>query len=339
MSITQLNQQVRLVKRPIGVPQATDFEITTEPIPEILGGGDVVVKNEYISLDPAMRGWMNVGKSYIEPVNLGDVMRAGGVGRVVASSNEKFLVGDFVGGMLGVQDFAVVAGGKGIRKIDASVAPLSYHLGTLGMTGMTAYFGLFDVCEPKPGDVVVVSGAAGAVGTVVGQLAKLHGCTVIGIAGGEDKCNFLTEQLGFDAAIDHRKGNVRSALRRAAPEGIDVYFDNVGGETLDTALSMLRPRARVAICGAVSQYNSTTGVSGPKNYLSLLVNRAKMEGFVVFDYAPRYGEAIEKMGKWLKEGKMKHLEHIVEGEVTDFLPTLLTLFEGDKLGKLVLKLK
>lgn len=331
------NKQIRLAARPIGNPKDTDFQLTIEELPP-LSTNDVLVEVHQLSLDPAMRGWMNAARSYIRPVEIGEVMRAGGAGKVIASENPKFAVGDFVTGSPGIQQYWLAKEGKGVTKIDTRLAPLSIWLSTLGMTGMTAYFGLLDVGEAKEGDVVVVSGGAGAVGSVVGQVAKIKGCRVVGIAGGQDKVDYMLNELGYDAAIDYRAGNLRTALRKACPEGIDVYFDNVGGEILDTCLSMLRMKARVVICGAISQYNATEGVSGPKNYLSLLVNRAKMEGFVVFDYASRYAEAAMAMGQWLREGKMKSKEHIVEGGVEDFLPTLMTLFEGDKIGKLILKL-
>lgn len=337
------NKQVKLAARPIGLPKETDWLIESVEIPQLQKGeddnsGDVLVKVEYISLDPAMRGWMNVGKSYIRPVEIGEVMRAGGAGVVVASENGKFKVGDFVTGTLGVQEYCVVQSGKGLTKVNTQLAPLSKWLSVLGMTGMTAYFGLLDVGEPKEGDVVVVSGGAGAVGSIVGQIAKIKGCKVVGIAGGADKVAYMKEELGYDEAIDYRKGNLRTELRGACPDGIDIYFDNVGGETLDTCLSMLRMKARVVICGAISQYNSTEGVVGPKNYLSLLVNRAKMEGFVVFDYASRYKEAAMEMGMWLQNNQLKSTEFTVEGGVEIFNETLLTLFGGDKIGKLLLKL-
>ena len=330
------NKQIRLAARPEGLPKATDWQTIIEETPP-LSTGDVLVKVTTLSLDPAMRGWMNVGKSYIRPVEIGEVMRAGGVGKVVASENPNFLVGDAVTGTLNVQEYFFSAGGKGLIKIDTKLAPANKWLNVLGMTGMTAYFGLLDVGEPKAGDVVVVSGGAGAVGSLVGQIAKLKGCTVIGIAGGADKVDFMKNELGFDDAIDYRLGNLRTALRRSCPDGIDVYFDNVGGDTLDLCLSMLRKKARIVICGAISQYNSTTGPVGPKNYLSLLVNRAKMEGFVVFDYADRYQMAATEMAGWMKAGKLKSKEFVVEGGVDKFAETLLLLFEGDKIGKLLLK--
>ncbi len=331
------NKQIRLAARPVGNPKESDFQlIVEETLP--LSTNDVLIEVQQLSLDPAMRGWMNDARSYIRPVQIGEVMRAGGAGKVIASENSKYAVGDFVTGTPGVQQYWLAKEGKGLTKIDTRLAPMSTWLSTLGMPGMTAYFGLLDVGLAKEGDVVVVSGGAGAVGTVVGQVAKIKGCRVVGIAGGQDKVDYMVNELGFDAGIDYRAGNLRSALRAACPEGIDVYFDNVGGEILDTCLSMLRMKARIVICGAISQYNNTEGVVGPKNYLSLLVNRARMEGLVVFDYAPRYQEAAMAMGQWLKEGKMKSKEHIVEGGVEAFLPTLMLLFGGDKIGKLILKL-
>ncbi len=331
-----LNQQIRLAARPIGMPVATDFQIITEETPE-LQEGDVLVQNQLISLDPAMRGWMNVGKSYIRPVEIGEVMRAGGGGQVVASENPNFAVGDYVTSTAGVQQYLFAKGGKGLQKVDIKLAPLSKWLSVLGMTGMTAYFGLLDVGAPKAGETVLVSGGAGAVGMIVGQIAKIKGCRVVGIAGGADKVDFLKNELGFDDAVDYKTGNLRSSMRRVCPDGIDVYFDNVGGETLDNALAMLKMKARVVICGAISGYNNTDGAVAPKNYLSLLVNRARMEGFVVFDYATRYQEAAIEMAGWLKQGTLKSREHIVQGEVSDFLDTFSLLFEGDKIGKLLLK--
>ena len=331
------NKQIRLAARPVGNPKDSDFQLTVEETPP-LSTNDVLVEVQQLSLDPAMRGWMNDARSYIPPVKIGAVMRAGGAGKVIASENPNFAIGDMVTGSLGIQQYWHVPEGKGLVKIDTRIAPLSTWLSTLGMTGMTAYFGIMDVGAIKEGDVVVVSGGAGAVGAVVGQVAKLKGCRVVGIAGGQDKVDYMVNELGFDAGIDYRSGDLRKALRTACPEGIDVYFDNVGGDILDTCLSMIRMKARIVICGAISQYNNTEGVVGPKNYLSLLVNRARMEGMVVFDYAARYHEAISAMGTWLKEGKMVTKEHIVEGGVEDFLPTLMTLFGGDKIGKLILKI-
>lgn len=328
------NRTVRLIARPIGEPKAADFKIATEPLPP-LNDGQVLIRNSYLSLDPAMRGWMNEGKSYIEPVRLGDVMRAGGVGEVVESRNPKFQVGDFVSGMAGVQTYCV-SDGRGWTKVDPNLAPLTTYLNVLGMPGMTAYFGLLEVGQPKAGETVVVSGAVGAVGATVGQLAKIMGCRVVGIAGGAEKCRIAVEELGFDACIDYKNEDVRVGLKRDCPDGIDVYFDNVGGEILDIVLTRIRMKARIVICGAISQYNNTAPIKGPSNYLSLLVNRARMEGIVVFDWAPRYKEAAIAMGAWLREGRLKSKEHVEEG-IDRFPEVLMKLFRGENFGKLVLK--
>lgn len=331
-----MNKQLILVKRPVGTPTPDTWELVETPIPTP-SEGEFVVAQHYISLDPAMRGWMNDAKSYIPPIPLGDVMRAGSIGQIVASENPKFKVGEFVTGWGGVQQYALT-NGKGWVTVDTSLAPLPVYIGTLGMPGLTAYFGLLEVGKAKAGDLVLVSGAAGAVGSVVGQIAKIKGCHVVGIAGGADKCAYLVEELGFDAAIDYKSENLKTAIRKHCPEGIDVYFDNVGGDTLDAALIFLRKKARVVICGAISQYNNTTAVQGPKNYLSLLVNRATMEGFVVMDYAPQYKEALTNMAQWIATGKLKSKEDIYEG-IENFYETFLRLFSGEKLGKLVLKIK
>jgi NADPH-dependent curcumin reductase CurA len=333
--MTEMNRRFLLAARPRGEPRRTDWQFVTEPVPQP-AEGEVLIKVLYLSLDPAMRGWMNEGKSYIAPVGLGEVMRAGGVGRVVASRHPKFAVGDVVNGLLNVQEMAL-SNGKGLVKIDPRAAPLPTWLGVLGMTGMTAYFGLLDVGKPQPSNTVVVSAAAGAVGSVVGQIAKIKGCRVVGIAGGAEKCGWIVNDLGFDAAIDYKHDDVRKKLRELAPAGIDVYFDNVGGAILDAALANLARGARVVICGAISQYNATEAIKGPSNYLSLLVNRASMTGMVVFDYADRYAEAGREMAGWLAAGKLKSRETVVEGLET-FPEALLKLFAGDNTGKLVLKI-
>jgi NADPH-dependent curcumin reductase CurA len=327
------SKQFRLASRPTGEPKAENWNFTTEQLPE-LKQGEVLVKIQYISLDPAMRGWMNEGKSYIEPVKIGDVMRANAAGEVVASENEKFSKGDTVIGALGVQSYAV-SNGKGLTKVDTRLADLPTYLGTLGMPGMTAYFGLLNTGQPKAGETVLVSGAAGAVGSVVGQIAKIKGCKVVGIAGGEKKCSYIKSELGFDEAIDYKNENIYKGLKRTCPDGVDVYFDNVGGEILDAALAFINLNARIVICGAISQYNATE-MKGPKNYLSLLVNRARMEGIVVFDNARHYKDAATEMAGWMQEGKLRSKNDIVEG-IETFPETLMKLFTGDKLGKLVLK--
>jgi NADPH-dependent curcumin reductase CurA len=332
--MTAANRQFRLAARPVGLPRRGDFDLVSQPLPEP-GDGQFVVRNVYISLDPAMRGWMNEGKSYVPPVGIGEVMRAYAAGEVIASKHPKFPVGSHAAGVFGVQEYAL-SDGKGARVVDTALVPLPIYLSALGMTGMTAYFGLFDVGAAQPGDTVVVSAAAGAVGSLVGQIAKIHGCHTVGIAGGADKCRALLDDYGYDAAIDYRNEDVAAGLKQHCPQGINVYFDNVGGAILDAALARLALHARVVICGAISQYNSTTGVKGPANYLALLVMRARMQGFVVMDYASRYAEAAQAMAGWLKQGKLKSREDIVAGFDT-FPDTLLKLFRGENTGKLILK--
>jgi len=329
-----INHQFRLAARPVGFPKRSDWTYADEPVRD-LGEGELLVKVLYISLDPAMRGWMNEGRSYIAPVAIGAVMRALAAGRVVASRNPAFAAGDFLSGSFGVQEYAI-SNGEGVNRVDTRFAPLPVHLSALGMTGMTAYFGLLDVGQPKPGETVVVSGAAGAVGAVAGQIAKIKGCRVAGIAGGAEKCRYIVDELGFDASIDYKSEDVRASLKRHCPQGVDVYFDNVGGEILDTVLGLLARRARVVICGAISQYNNTTPVKGPSNYLSLLVNHARMEGFVVFDYAGRFGDAGRELAGWMAEGRIKSREHVVAG-LESFPDALLMLYKGENFGKLLLK--
>ena len=339
MTTTTLNRRVLLASRPIGLPTPANWQIADAPMPALPPGG-VLVRNLMLSLDPAMRGWMNEGRSYIEAVGIGDVMRAGGVGRIIASDTPAFAVGDPVSGMLGVQQFCAIEAKAlaltGLSRIDVGMAPLPKWLNALGMPGMTAYFGLLDVGQPKAGETVVVSGAAGAVGQTVGQVARIKGCRVVGIAGGAAKCEFVVKELGFDACIDYKAGSVRDGLKAHCPKGVDVYFDNVGGDILDTVLTRINMKARIVICGAISQYNATAPVKGPANYLSLLVNRARMEGIVVFDYAKRYPEAVREIAGWMAQGKFISREDIVEG-IDHFPETLLKLFSGENFGKLVLK--
>jgi len=332
------NVQFRLAARPVGMAKDSDWQTTTETVRE-LADGEVLVKTTHLSLDPAMRGWMNDAKSYIRPVAIGEVMRAGGIGEVVASKSPRFAVGDHVAGGLGVQKYWIgdaADRSASLQKIDTRLAPATTWLNTLGMPGMTAYFGLLEVGQPKAGETVVVSGAAGAVGQTVGQVAKQLGCRVVGIAGGQDKCDFVVNELGFDACIDYKGGDVRGGLKEHCPNGVDVYFDNVGGDILDLVLTRINLKARIVVCGAISQYNNTTPVKGPANYLSLLVNRARMEGMVVFDYADRYHVAVAALGKWLQEGKIKSREDVVHG-IENFPQALTMLFEGKNFGKLVLQ--
>jgi NADPH-dependent curcumin reductase CurA len=329
------NRQFKLAARPVGAVKSTDWNRTEEAL-RAPNDGEVVIQNLFLSLDPAMRGWMNDSKaSYIPPVGLNEVMRAIAVGKVAASKNPKFAVGDHVTGLLGVQDVAY-SNGQGLTKVDPKLAPLPLYLSTLGMPGLTAYFGLLEVGQPKAGDTVVVSGAAGAVGSVVGQIAKIKGARVVGIAGGADKCRYLVEELGFDAAIDYKAENVAEALKTHCPGGVNVYFDNVGGDILDAVLTRLARGARIVICGAISQYNNTTPVKGPANYLSLLVQRATMTGIVVSDYYDRAGEAAMVMAGWIQSGKLKTREDSVDG-LDKFPEAFDMLFTGANNGKLVLK--
>ncbi|MGZ5715388.1 MAG: NADP-dependent oxidoreductase [Caldimonas sp.] len=336
---TTTNQQIRLARRPSGMPVRDDWSFTSEPAGDPDEGG-VLVRTLVLSLDPAMRGWMNEGKSYIAPVGIGEVMRAGGIGEVVASKTPKFAVGDRVSGALGVQqyarfDAAQLAKGA-LAKIDLRLGTMTQWLNVLGMPGMTGYFGLMDVGQPRPGETVVVSGAAGAVGQTVGQLAKIKGCRAVGIAGGPAKCEWVVKELGFDACIDYKAGPVKDGLKAHCPKGVDIYFDNVGGDILDAVLTRINRKARIVICGAISQYNNTEPVKGPANYLSLLVNRARMEGIVVFDNAERFPTAIAELAGYLKDGRMKSREDVVSGLET-FPETLLKLFKGENFGKLVLQ--
>lgn len=331
-----VNRQVRLVARPNGLPTEEVWKLADSAV-EDLSDGEALVKLSHISLDPAMRGWMDDVRSYIRPVALGEVMRAPAVGQIIASRNPKLAAGDHVWGLLGAQEYAR-CDDQAVRLVDVNRAPPERYLGALGITGLTAYFGIRDVGRPRPGDTVVVSGAAGAVGSIAGQIAKLDGCRVIGIAGGQDKCRWLTDTLGFDAAIDYKSDDLRAALRRVAGEGIDVLFDNVGGEILDTALARLRRHARVVICGAISQYNLTGDVSGPRNYLSLLINRASMTGFIVFDYQDAYDRATQELLGWLDAGRLIAREDVIRGPIDAFPRALLDLFSGANTGKLVLEL-
>ncbi len=339
MAEALVNHQVRLSKRPVGTPARDSWAFTTEPVQQP-GPGGVLIKTLALSLDPAMRGWMNDAKSYIAPVGLGEVMRAGGVGKVIASQNPKYAPGDLVSASLGVQEYMLLPEDQikrsGIFKIDPRLGSITQWLNVLGMPGMTGYFGLMDVGQPRPGDTVVVSGAAGAVGQTVGQLARIKGCRVVGIAGGRAKCDWVVNELGFDACIDYKAGDVKARLRELCPKGVDIYFDNVGGDILDDVLARLARGARVIICGAISQYNNTTPVQGPRNYLSLLVNRARMEGIVVFDYAERFPVAVAELAGYLKDGRMKSREDVDRG-LENFPEALAKLFTGENFGKLVLQ--
>ena len=335
-----VNRQVRLASRPTGMTTAQNWQFTEEPVAEP-ADGQVLVKTLMLSLDPAMRGWLNDGRSYIPPVGIGEVMRAGGIGRVVVSKDPAFEPGDLVSGLLGVQEYcqsaAGMPGSRGLQKIDLRLGTPAQWLNVYSMPGLTAYFGLKDVGLPQPGQTLVVSGAAGAVGQTVGQLARIWGMRAVGIAGGQAKCDWVVQELGFDACIDYKGGSVREGLKQHCPKGVDIYFDNVGGEILDHVLARLAPKARIVICGAISQYNNLGAVQGPKNYMSLLVHRARMEGFVIFDYTDRFPQAIAELAAYIKDGRLKSKEDIVDGGVAAFPQTLNKLFAGENFGKLVLR--
>ncbi len=330
-----MNKQIILAERAVGMPTESTWRLQESPI-ESPTEGSFLVRVKYVSLDPAMRGWINDVKSYLPPVELGAVMRAGTVGEVIQSKNSQFPVGTFVLGTGGVQQY-VITDGRGWVAVDTRIAPAHLYLSALGMTGMTAYFGLLDVGRPKTGETLLVSGAAGAVGSIVGQIGKLKGCQVVGIAGGEEKCNYVVDELGFDAAINYKQDDVKAKLREHCSNGIDIYFDNVGGEILDLALARINRKGRVVLCGGISQYNAEKGPRGPRNYLALLTQRARMEGFIVLDYVKSFAIAAREMAAWLGDGKIKSREHIEEG-IERFYPTFMRLFSGDKKGKLILKI-
>lgn len=330
------NRQVKLARRPAPGPLTRDvFSIEDGPIPEP-GPGQFRVKIEYVSLDPAMRGWVNEGRSYVEPVPVGGVMRGYAAGHVEVSNHSDFKPGDAVQGLFGVQQYAV-SDGKRVVKVDTSLAPLPRWIGGLGMPGWTAYFGLLEVGQPKPGETVVVSAASGAVGSIVAQIAKLKGCRAIGIAGGPEKCRYLIDELGLDAAVDYKAGNLAADLKDACPRGIDVYFENVGGEILDTVLPLMNTFGRIPLCGLISAYNATTPPPGPRNLRSVLTQRLKVQGLIVFDWADRIDEAIRDLGKWHAEGKLKIREDVREGGLDAFPDVLNLLYTGGNQGKLVLK--
>ncbi|MGI9462750.1 MAG: NADP-dependent oxidoreductase [Aestuariivirgaceae bacterium] len=330
-----MNTVARLAQRPKGSVKPEDFDIRQEDMPEP-GDGEFRIKAEYFSLDPAMRGWMNEGKSYVPPVGIGEVMRGFAAGHIEASRHPKFKEGDAVTGLFGIQDYAI-SDGQGAAKADTSLAPLQTWVGGLGMPGLTAYFGLLKVAQAKEGDTVVVSAASGAVGQVVGQIGNIIGCRTVGIAGGPDKCNILTDEFGFDAAVDYKAGNLWSDLKAACPDGIDVDFENVGGDIFDAVLGQMNPFGRVAVCGLISMYNATDVPPGPKNMRNILVMRLHVRGFIVFDFLKDYPEAMSALGSWYKDGKLKFREDIREGGVETFPSVLTELYTGGNVGKLILK--
>jgi NADPH-dependent curcumin reductase CurA len=331
-----INRQWLLARRPRGLASAEDFRWVEGPVPEP-DDGEVLVRNLYLSCDPTQRGWM-AGDTYLPAVKIGEVMRSFAVGKVVKSRSPRFEAGQLVQGLFGWQDYAV--GRPGTPSAPSPVppgVPIETAMSALGLTGITAYFGLLEVGQPKPGETVVVSGAAGATGSAVGQIARIKGCRAVGIAGGAEKCRYLTGQLGFDAAIDYKSEDVGARLREACPKGIDVYFDNVGGEILDAALSQLAFHGRVVLCGAIARYNDTAQAPGPKNYLNLLIQRGRMEGFIVLDYMPRAAEAVLALAGWLREGKLKDRVDVQPG-LENAPAVLARLFKGENLGKQLLRI-
>jgi NADPH-dependent curcumin reductase CurA len=329
------NRMVKLARRPTGMVKREDFTVEDGPVAEP-GAGEFRVKVEYVSLDPAMRGWINDTKSYVPPVGIGETMRAYAAGIVEKSNHPDFKAGDAVQGMFGVQKYAI-SNGQRVFKVDTGLAPLQRWIGGLGMPGWTAYFGLLEVGQPKAGETVVVSAASGAVGSIVGQIAKIKGCRAVGIAGGPEKCRYVTQELGFDACVDYKAGNLAADLKAAAPKGIDVYFENVGGEILDTVLMQMNLFGRIPVCGLISAYNATQVPEGPKNLRAVLTQRLRMQGLIVFDWAARVPEAITQLGQWHKEGKLKIREDVRQGGLEAYPEVLNLLFTGGNAGKLVLK--
>ena len=332
MAKPSVNRQWVLKSRPEGMVGEHNFEYREAPVPECPDGG-MLVRTTYLSFDPTQRGWIEDRPSYMPPVQIGEVMRAGGVGEVIESKSSEFKVGDPVQGMLGWQEIAAV--GPGTTRVPDGVEP-RLMLSVLGVTGLTAYFGLLDLGQPKKGETVVVSGAAGATGSVAAQIARIQGCRVIGIAGGPEKCGWLTERARLDGAIDYKSENVAHRLHELCPKGIDVYFDNVGGDILDACLAQLAMKARVVLCGGISAYNEKEPPPGPRNLMNLVIQRGRMEGFIVLDYLPRFGEGIAALRAWLDAGEIAHEEDIQEG-IENAPATLLRLFQGKNLGKQLLK--
>ena len=329
------NRMVKLARRPRGMVTRQDFSFEDGPVPEP-GAGEFRVRVEYVSLDPAMRGWMNEGRSYVPPIKIGELMRGYAAGTVEKSNNPAFKPGDAVQGLFGVQRYAV-SNGERVVKVDTGKAPLQRWIGGLGMPGWTAYFGLLEIGQPKAGETVVVSAAAGAVGSVVGQIARIKGCRAVGIAGGADKCRYVTDELGFNACVDYKAGNLAAQLKGACPKGIDVDFENVGGEVFDTVLGQMNVFGRIALCGLIAGYNATEAPAGPKNIRAVLTQRLKLQGLIVFDWAARIPEAIAELGKWYSEGKLKIREDVREGGIDAFPDVLNLLYTGGNQGKLVLK--
>jgi NADPH-dependent curcumin reductase len=334
---SQVYRQVRLKSRPTGIPQPDNFEIGTAPLPDI-ADRQFLVRNEYLSVEPAMRGWVSAVANYSTPVGIGEVMRAFSAGTVVASRHPNYREGDAVMGMLGWQEYAVSDGSTITRKVKERDLPLSLSLGVLGLNGVTAYFGLLDIGQPHPGDTVVVSTAAGAVGSAVGQIAKLMGCRTVGITGGPAKCKLCREEFGYDEAIDYKAGVLSEALAKACPRGVDVYFDNTAGSISDAVLPQLAMGARVVICGTASVSSWDPPPSGPRVERYLLVKRARMAGLLIFDYQHRYEEAVARLAEWVRDGSLRYREDVIDG-IENCPGSIAGLYRGENLGKRVIRLK
>ncbi len=332
-----INRQVRLKSRPTGIPQAEDFELAEAPRPEP-ASGQFLVRNEFLSVEPAMRGWVSAVANYSQPVGIGEVMRSFTAGRVTASRHPGYAEGQAVMGMLGWQDYALSDGSNITRKVVETDLPLSLSLGVLGLNGLTAYFGLLDIGEPRPGDTVVVSTAAGSVGSAVGQIAKLMGCRTVGIAGGPVKRKLCLDEFGYDAAIDYKAEDVAKALQEACPRGVDVYFDNTSGRISDAVLAQLALHARVVICGTASVSSWDPWPQGPRVERHLLVKRARMGGLIVFDFQHRYEEAVARLADWVRAGKLKYREEIVDG-IERAPGSIAELYRGENLGKRLIRLR
>jgi NADPH-dependent curcumin reductase CurA len=328
------NKEIRFASRPAGVPTLDNFQTVDTDVPQ-LNDGDVLVRTLYISVDPYLRGRMRPGRSYVPPFEVGEVITSGAVGEVLESRSPQFQTGDSVTGMMGWRLYNMVKAAE-LRKIDARVAPVTTSLGVLGMPGLTAYFGLLDIGQPKEGETVVVSGAAGAVGMTVCQIAKLKGCRVVGIAGSDEKNEYLKQALGVDATINYKSGEVAPALKEACPKGVDVYFDNVGGEVSDAVMPLLSHGARTVVCGQISLYNLDKPDVGPRPQPYLLVNSALMKGFIITEYAARFPEGVMQLAQWLGAGKLKYAETIVEG-FENTPQAFIGLFSGENLGKQIVK--
>lgn len=330
------NRQWRIAQRPIGRSLLLEDFAWSEGDAAKPADGEVLVRVDYLSFDPAQKGWMENVADYVAPSAIGDPMPAFAMGEVIESRDPNFVPGDRVSGRMSWQDYATVAGAELTKLPDDGYQ--SEHLGILGITGMTAFFGLHRIGNPVAGDTIVITGAAGATGSAVGQLAKLAGCRVIGVAGGEKKCRWLTEELGFDGAIDYKAGNVRRDARALAPNGIDILWDNVGGDIFNDLLPRLANKARVVVCGAISIYAERTAAAGPSNYMQLIFRRARMEGFIALDYAPEFPWARDRLTQWLREGKLTHREDLAHG-LENAPATLMRLFKGDNMGKLTMKVR